>query len=293
MKSCPHPRPALRGSQQTRTSPRLKGVDRDESRAAAVRPRDGGRADRDGRRGQGPGLRSFTEALARRAGPALPPYVDAGSWLGDRSLGHYGYHCQMMPAKGRKLRLPLWVFLCVAIPAHAAQVSSVQVTREGSHFLIDMHLRINASPPAVFRALQDYAAMARYNPDLRAVRVEKTASPDRVRLFTTVHTCVLIFCKTMHEEQMMTATANAVGGALHAQLISGDFKRGYGLWVVQPCPTARATSCMDVRIELVPAFWVPPVIGPWVIRSKMDEEARRTGAGLERTAGRFIHRPRV
>jgi hypothetical protein len=43
-------------------------------------------------------------------------------------------------------------------------------------------------------------------------------------------------------------------------------------------------TCLDVRIELVPAFWVPPVIGPWVIRRKMEEEARLTSAGLEQMA---------
>lgn len=181
--------------------------------------------------------------------------------------------------------LPLWVLLC-SLPAHAAQVSSVHVAREGSQFLIDMHIAIDAPPTAVFRALQDYATMARYNPDLRSVRVEPDASPGRVRLFTNVHVCVLVFCKMMHQEQIMTATPSADGGALHAELVAGDFKGGSGLWVVRPCPKAPAASCLDVRIVLVPAFWVPPVIGPWVIRRKMAEEARRTSAGLERTARR-------
>lgn len=190
----------------------------------------------------------------------------------------------------RALRGAPWLLLWMAISAaHAAQVSGVQVTREGTHFLIDMHIAIDEPSPAVFRALQDYAAMARFNPDLRSVRVEPTAVPDRVRLFTAVHTCVLIFCKTMHQEQIMTATAGRDGGTLHADLVSGDFKGGYGLWVVRPCPSKRTASCMDIRIELVPAFWVPPVIGPWVIRRKMDEEARRTSAGLERTARRYLH----
>ncbi|MDE2447504.1 MAG: SRPBCC family protein [Gammaproteobacteria bacterium] len=191
----------------------------------------------------------------------------------------------MIVMQGWKMRrLPLWTLLCLTTPAHAAQVAGVQVTRNGTHFLIDMQIAIDAPAQAVFRALQDYAAMARYNPDLRSVRVEPTATPHRVRLFTAVHTCVLIFCKMMHQEQIMTATATADGGALHARLVAGDFKGGYGLWTVRPCPAARAVSCLSVRIELVPAFWVPPVIGPWVIRRKMDEEARRTSAGLERTA---------
>lgn len=195
----------------------------------------------------------------------------------------------MSITKGRTLRgWPLWLLLWIGVSAHAAQVSQVQVTRKGSRFLIEMHIAIAEPPAAVFRALQDYAAMAHFNPDLRAVRVEKTASPDRVRLFTTVHTCVLIFCKTMHQEQIMTATAAADGGALHAELVAGDFRGGYGIWTVRPCAKAQAVSCMDIRIELVPGFWVPPMIGPWAIRRKMEEEARRTGVGLEQTARRFV-----
>ncbi|HZT04975.1 MAG TPA: SRPBCC family protein [Steroidobacteraceae bacterium] len=195
----------------------------------------------------------------------------------------------MSTAKSRKLRgWPLWLLLWIGASAHAAQVSSVHVTRKGSRFLIDMHIAIEEPPAAVFRALQDYAAMARYNPDLRAVRVEKTASSDRVRLFTTVHTCVLIFCKTMHQEQIMTAAAGADGGVLRAELVAGDFRGGYGTWIVRPCARAQAVSCMDIRIELVPAFWVPPIIGPWVIRRKMEEEARRTSLGLEQTARRLV-----
>jgi hypothetical protein len=178
----------------------------------------------------------------------------------------------------------------VAMQAHAAQVLDVHVTRDGARFLISMHISIDASPPEVFRALQDYPEMARYNPDLRAVRVEPTPTPHRVRLFTTVHTCVLIFCRTMHQEQIMTATARADGGTLDAKLLAhgGDFKGGHGLWIVGPCPTAKAVTCMDIEIELLPAFWVPPIIGPWVLRRKMEAEARQTGAGLERTARGFM-----
>lgn len=191
----------------------------------------------------------------------------------------------------RKLHLwPAVALSCIALQAHAAQVRDVDVTRHGAAFVISMLLAIDAPAPAVFRALQDYAAMAHFNPDLRAVRVEPTKAPDRMRLFTTIHTCVLVFCKTMYQEQIMTANATADGGVLKAELVSGDFKGGGGRWLVRPCQTPGARTCMDVRIELVPAFWVPPLIGPWVMRRKMEEEARRTSAGLERTALALSHR---
>jgi hypothetical protein len=192
----------------------------------------------------------------------------------------------MVIIRARKIfRWPAWAVLCLAVQGHAAQVSGVQVTHDGARFLIDMHIAIDASPPAVFRALQDYATLARYNPDLRAVRIQPTADSHRVLLFTTIHTCVLVFCKTMHQEEIMTATYHGNGDMLEARILSrGDFKAGYGLWTVRPCPTARPATCLDVHIELVPAFWVPPAIGSWVIRRKMEEEARRTGAGLEQAA---------
>ena len=193
------------------------------------------------------------------------------------------YEQRMAARKSRKLRLlPAMALPWLVMQAHAAQVLDVQVSRDGGGFLIDMHIAIGAPPPAVFRALQDYSAMMRYNPDLREARVEPTGVRGRIRLFTAVHTCVLVFCKTMHQAQIMTAVASANGGVLEAQFLSrGDFKAGHGRWTVRPCTTARAMSCMDVRIELVPAFWVPPVIGPWVIRRKMVEEARYTSEGLE------------
>lgn len=190
----------------------------------------------------------------------------------------------------RRRRIALgWSVLAlawVATRAHAAQVLGVQVARDGARFVVSMHIAIDAPPPAVFRALQDYPAMPRYNPDLRTVRVQPTAVPDRVRLFTTIHICVLIFCKTLRQQQIMTAMASADGGVLDAVLVAhgSDFKEGYGRWTVSACPAAPSGSCLDARIEWVPTFWVPPVIGPWVIRSKMIEEAHRTSAGLERTA---------
>jgi hypothetical protein len=167
----------------------------------------------------------------------------------------------------------------------AAQVLGVQVGRDDQRFRIDMHVAIDAGPVQVFRALQDYAAMPRYNPDLRAVRIEPTSAPNRVRLFTTIHTCVLLFCKTMHQEQLMTAAANATGGHLEAELIphSGAFS-GQGHWLVKPCGAQRPSACLDIQLELVPQFWVPPVIGPWLIRRTMYDEAQRSTQGLEQVA---------
>jgi hypothetical protein len=186
----------------------------------------------------------------------------------------------------RSVQFRLWPVLALlglsTTRTYAAQVLDVQVTRDGGRFLIGMHIAIDGAAPEVFLALQDYAAMPRYNHDLRAVRIEATSEPNRVRLFTTAHTCVLLFCKTVQQEEVMTATADASGGVLEADLVRehGAFE-GHGRWTVRPCGVQQSPACMDIRIELAPAFWVPPIIGPWLIRRKMYEEARQSSVGLE------------
>lgn len=88
----------------------------------------------------------------------------------------------------------------------------------------------------------------------------------------------------------MTATADAHGGVLRSRLMpqGSDFKAGQGLWRVAPCPAPARSSCVDVRIRMVPAFWVPPLIGPWLIREKMREQAHGASVGLQRLAQRYL-----
>jgi hypothetical protein len=186
----------------------------------------------------------------------------------------------------------LVMLLCLVRPACAEQILAVHVSRHGSHFVIALRIALAVPPAAAFAALQDYTAMPRFNPDLRRVRVKPTARPDRVRLFVTVHACVLIFCKTLHQEQIVTATPEPQGGRMSARLVpqGGDFRSGQASWWVHPCATVNAPSCLQIRIALQPAFWVPPLIGPWILQRKLYREARRSSRGIEQIAAMLAAR---
>ncbi len=187
---------------------------------------------------------------------------------------------------------PALALMCLMPQAHAARVVSVRVRRSGAHFLLRMRITLDAAPAAVFQALEDYAALPRYEPDVRSLRTEPMRERDRVRLFMTLHACVLFFCKTMRQEQIMTATATGNGGVVRSELVpqGSDFRQGHGLWRVAPCASGDPASCLSVRIEVVPSFWVPPVIGPWLIREKLREQAHRASIGLEQLARRQVLR---
>lgn len=181
---------------------------------------------------------------------------------------------------------PLLVLVLFIPRVQAAQVQHVEVRRAGANIVIRMRLRIEAAPPAVFAALQDYSALPRFEPAVRAVRIEPTAGRSRLRIFMTLHGCVLFFCKTLHQEQLVTAKAASNGGVVRAEIVprAGDSSRGQARWTVKPCPRTPSSSCMDIMIDMAPSFWVPPWIGPWLIERKMRRAAGRAGVALEQIA---------
>ncbi|MGC8520114.1 MAG: SRPBCC family protein [Steroidobacteraceae bacterium] len=219
----------------------------------------------------------------------------------DRSappMAEGGAHGNRAPLKAARAARLIATLITVSVaPAFAnagARITGVQVVRRGSHFFISLRMALPESPRAVFAALQDYRAMPRFNPDVRQVRVEPTARADQVRLFTTVHACVLMFCRTLHQTQLITASTDAHGGTLRSRFLpGGSFRSGHAHWTVRRCARSPTRTCLDVHIELEPAFWVPPVIGPWIVRTKLEQDARRSGLGLAQLAADFAKAPRV
>jgi len=182
------------------------------------------------------------------------------------------------------VRVVLLAGVLVCTTARAASVGPVQVQRHGDRFHIDMRIVVAAPAVPVFAALQEYRQLPRFNPEVQSVRVIPEV-PGRVRLYTVVRSCVLFFCKTLHQWQLMTASASADGGDLAVQMLpGGDFKQGDALWRVHPCPQQPADACIHATLDLRPAFWVPPLIGAWIVRQKMQDEAQATGDALQREA---------
>ncbi|MHB1872576.1 MAG: SRPBCC family protein [Steroidobacteraceae bacterium] len=175
-------------------------------------------------------------------------------------------------------------------PADAAQRLAVRVTRHDTRFAIAMRIALREPPWAVFAALQDYTALPYYNPDIRRVRIEPAGRPGRLRVAMTIHACVLFLCKTLRQTAVMTATAAVDGGVIRAVIMpgQGDFRSGQALWRVSPCPTGRDPACLHVRMTLRPRFWVPPLIGAWLLRRKLTEEARRSVGGIEQLAASLL-----
>lgn len=166
-----------------------------------------------------------------------------------------------------------------APPASAGEVLSSHVEYENGHFLVDLNMRINAKPARVRGWLTDYNHLHRVN---GAILTSRLISNDgtRQRVFIETRGCVLFFCKRIVQYQDISEPAPGYLVSRIDPSVS-DFSYGrvvWHLWHDQHGTRVRFSA------DLVPKFWVPPLIGPWAIKRKLLEEAQQTITGLETLA---------
>jgi hypothetical protein len=175
------------------------------------------------------------------------------------------------------------MLLGLASTASAAEIQSLEVTRSGARYHVEMEVKLQARSAASYSVFVMPGNLPKINPAVRQVQVIAQEADDLARIYTELRVCALLYCKTLHQMQDMRYTPRPDGGDLHADVLpaQSDFSYGRADWQFRP---AGATTHLHFSAELEPAFWVPPLVGPWLVERSLREEAERTSAGIERLA---------
>lgn len=151
-------------------------------------------------------------------------------------------------------------------------------------YSVDLTVTLDATPASAFAVLTDYPNLPRINPAVVSAETMPGAPAGSTRLATHVRVCVAWFCRDLRQVQDMRASHEHHGGGhVHAEVLPAlsDLKFGRADWTVWPC---EQQTCLRFATIIEPDFWVPPVIGPWLIKRKLSEEALQTSHGIEAAA---------
>lgn len=165
-------------------------------------------------------------------------------------------------------------------PALAAQIESLKVTQDGARYRTEMRVLLDVPAAAAYAVLTDYTLLARINPQIRQVEVLSGKAPAPARLRTLVRLCVGLLCKQVEQVQDMMQPAAT---ELQARVIPEKSDLAYGVadWRFVP---EGGHSRLYFNAEIEPKFWVPPLIGPWLVRRALTHEAITTSTGIEAAA---------
>ncbi|MBL6750537.1 MAG: SRPBCC family protein [Nevskia sp.] len=180
-------------------------------------------------------------------------------------------------------RFLLPALLLAAGPAAAATVETLGVSRQEQRYEVDLRARLDVPAPAAYAAFADPARLPQINPAVQRVQVIGRNADGGLRLFTEVRVCVAWYCRSLRQVQDMRYAPLPDGGSMNAVVLplQGDFRAGHAEWEFR---AADAGTRLHFHAELEPAFWIPPVLGPWLVERSLRREAESTSAGIERAA---------
>lgn len=161
----------------------------------------------------------------------------------------------------------------------AGKVIETNVVREGDHFRTRIDLLINASPERVRKLLTDYAHLDRLSPNILSSELISSDKPHyTVRVITKV--CVFLFCWELVQVQNITELEN---GSLRTKVLPqlSDFSSGQHKCEIRAHSSGTRVTCES---DLVPKFWVPPVIGTPIVKHVLLRESSLFLENLARLA---------
>ena len=163
----------------------------------------------------------------------------------------------------------------------ALDLDDVLITVQGRVYSAQLTFDVAASVDQVTAVLTDYQHPDRLTPDVtKREIVSQQSGITRVR--TEIHSCAVLICRDL----TLTQDVTVVAGTIQADTIpeESDFRSGYVLWMV----TSSDNGGSHIQFESVvePKFFIPPLIGRYLIRKRLQQQIFATAENLEREAAR-------
>jgi hypothetical protein len=192
-------------------------------------------------------------------------------------------------------RRPFSLLLClVAVSVDAAEIRTLDFTRDDDNYHVVSDVYIAAAPSAVYGVLIDYENLDRVSSAFLETRFIEPIKDGRGLVFLHMEACVLFFCRDVKlTEEIRVVPETRVEVTIIPD--KSDLNYGWSSWEIT---SEDDGSLVRYELKMQPSFWIPPVIGPMIMkavaRRKGLRAARRVealAAGQPMPADLLIERP--
>jgi uncharacterized protein YndB with AHSA1/START domain len=172
------------------------------------------------------------------------------------------------------------VGICTTATVLSATVRSIDVQYDDGVYRVVSDTYVDAPREAIFEVLTDYERFGRISSAYTDYGFMKPDTDGVPIIYTTMEGCVLFFCMSMRrvERMELDAPSSIRTEALPEQ---SDFKLSVSEWTL--VPEAGGTK-MTYRLTMEPDFWIPPLIGPWVLKQRLERGGSGAINRIERLA---------
>jgi len=162
----------------------------------------------------------------------------------------------------------------------AAEVRAVSVSEEHGRYTATFDAVIDVPMGKALRLMLTPGLWPQLSPIIIDAKVLEKGDNGPRKVSVTFYDCIFIFCKTIHKVEDVTIGAD---GHIESRAIPGqsDFSYAHEDWNIS---AEGGRTHVRYKSEMVPDFFVPPLIGPYFIKSHMRSQLVHIANNLEKLA---------
>lgn len=157
--------------------------------------------------------------------------------------------------------------LCLPLAAGSADLRTVTVDLVDDRYHLESTAWFAVGRDKLYRTLTNYDLFEKFTSAFVETRNLPPDAQGRPRFYTRMEGCVLLFCKSMRRHGHLRLNPPHEIVAI-ADPDGSDFRYSRERWRLVE---EDGGTLMTYNFEMEPAFWVPPVIGPFIIKRTLRE----------------------
>lgn len=192
-----------------------------------------------------------------------------------------------------KIQIPaaaVCVLIGMASAAAAAEVVSARVDRVDDRYHVDFAVMIDGTVDRLRDLVTDYANLDALSPTVVSSRLVSGRGGQGARVEVKLRPCVMVvLCKTITKVSDTHIEPDA--GRVHFIMVPGlgDFREGREtITMIQAAGGDTRQVRFSYTAELYPDFYIPPVVGAWLIRRAIIKDLKATSRRVERQMQRDV-----
>ncbi|MCG6936921.1 MAG: hypothetical protein LJE83_01945 [Gammaproteobacteria bacterium] len=164
--------------------------------------------------------------------------------------------------------LMFFALMLAVSSVHAGDIAELQVTENQGIYSMKMVMLVDAPARYVRDVLTDYTHIYRLNPTITESYVLPSPKQGVTRVKTVISGCVAFFCRDVGRVEDISEQGT---GSLLAVIVPelSDLRSGIAEWDIQS--TGNQTRVV-YQASMEPDFFVPPLVGPFVIKENIRSE---------------------
>ncbi|MEL7538016.1 MAG: SRPBCC family protein [Pseudomonadota bacterium] len=182
------------------------------------------------------------------------------------------------------IRTAVTLAALVAAPAlYGADLVSVAVERNGPRYIVTSVSTYDASQAGLLHVLLDYDNFHQVSSVFKEAKYLDPAPDGARRGYTRVEGCIVFFCQTIERIDRIVLHDGPTIVAI-SEPDPDDFKFSHASWRFEQNGNGVT---IHYRLEMEPGFWVPPLVGPYMMKKKLVDGATDAMQRVEKRAQAF------